>query len=267
PAGSASASEADLARTLAEINQSLKEERWEDAIHKCDQVLRLRPDHEQARDHRQRAEAERKNRDAFTAYTKAASGGDWDGSVRSYSQITDDSVYKDRARKSWDDVKRGFLKDHLARESKLVSAGRCDDARREVEQIQSSVEDAGGRAAELLRSCGKDKEKDRQVTSGELPRPPRTTKDGNTALVASKRPPRVTPTGDKEVVKPAVGADSAEADALAAQGQEAYVNGKYGLAIDLCTRARKLNQHHGLATRVMGAAFCKLRQKDGALKA
>ena len=52
------------------------EHRWEDAIRKCDEVLRQKPDEELARDRRQRAEAERKNQEAYNRYQKAVSDRD-----------------------------------------------------------------------------------------------------------------------------------------------------------------------------------------------
>lgn len=58
-----------------------------------------------------------------------------------------------------------------------------------------------------------------------------------------------------------------EADRLAQQGLEAYVKGQYALSIELCNRALRANNRQPLALRILGAVNCKLRNREGALKA
>ena len=54
--------EGAVARLLLDADKAMKSEDWEAAIAKCDEALKLDPAQELARDKRQRAEAERKNR-------------------------------------------------------------------------------------------------------------------------------------------------------------------------------------------------------------
>ena len=61
--------------------------------------------------------------------------------------------------------------------------------------------------------------------------------------------------------------ESTDADAYAQQGLEAYVKGQYALSIELCNKAIRINAHQPLALRILGAVNCKLRNRDGALKA
>ncbi len=80
-----------MARLLLDADKAMKAEDWEGAIAKCDEALKLDPAQELARDKRQRAEAERKNRAAYNAFMKAAAENDYDSAVASYGEVAEDS--------------------------------------------------------------------------------------------------------------------------------------------------------------------------------
>jgi pSer/pThr/pTyr-binding forkhead associated (FHA) protein len=259
----------NVGRALAEINQALKEERWEDAIARCDELLKQKPDDELARDRRQRAEAEKKNKDAFTRYQQALAGHDADAAVGAYNEIADDSVYKERARQTFAEVREKYVQAHLARVQELAGQGHCTEARREADQVLV-VDEHNTRASELVRRC----QNRVAAAPGEKPaapvgeKPPHEKTAHDTTPPPTTRPPR--PPREHPVVvekerPPAP--DPAEADALAQQAQDAYVKGQYGLTIELCNKALKINKRQPLAVRIMGAAYCKLRNKDGAVRA
>ncbi|MGZ3428146.1 MAG: FHA domain-containing protein, partial [Polyangia bacterium] len=88
--------EGAVARLLLAADQAMKSEDWEGAIAKCDEALKLDPAQELARDKRQRAEAERKNRQAYNAFMKAAAENDYDSAVASYGEVAEDSVYRQK---------------------------------------------------------------------------------------------------------------------------------------------------------------------------
>jgi pSer/pThr/pTyr-binding forkhead associated (FHA) protein/tetratricopeptide (TPR) repeat protein len=259
-------SDLEIVRALNDINQSLKDERWDDAIRKSDEVLKLRPDEEQARDRKQRAEAERKNQDAFNRYQKAVTGGDSDGAVGAYNDITEDSVYKERSRQTFARVRGQYIAAHLKKALDLRDAGKCADAKKEAEAVL--VEDeANARANDVSKNCSTPKERPPVVEKEKPPKekPPKEN--------VSKRPPvekEKPPKEEKE--KPPQGGgggggDSAEADALAQQGLEAYVKGQYALSIELCNKALRINKRQPLALRILGAVHCKLKNREQALKA
>ena len=76
-----------VARLLLDADKAMKSEDWEGAIAKCDEALKLDPAQELARDKRQKAEAERKNRQAYNAFMKAAGENDYDSAVASFSEV------------------------------------------------------------------------------------------------------------------------------------------------------------------------------------
>ncbi|MCA1665033.1 MAG: FHA domain-containing protein, partial [Myxococcales bacterium] len=88
--------EGAVARLLLEADKAMKSEDWESATAKCDEALKLDPAQELARDKRQRAEAERKNRAAYNQFMKMAAENDFDSAVASYGEVAEDSVYRQK---------------------------------------------------------------------------------------------------------------------------------------------------------------------------
>jgi len=52
-----------------------------------------------------------------------------------------------------------------------------------------------------------------------------------------------------------------DADSLALSARDAYVDSEYARAFQLCHRALDRKPHHPLATRVLGAAACRLHDR------
>jgi pSer/pThr/pTyr-binding forkhead associated (FHA) protein/tetratricopeptide (TPR) repeat protein len=250
-------SDTAIYRAINDINQALKEERWDDAIRKCDEVLKQKPDEELARDRKQRAEAERKNQDAFGRYQAAVKKEDADAAVGAYNDITEDSVYKERSRQTFARVRGQYISAHLKKALDLREAGKCADAKKEAEAVLV-VDEANARASDVTKNCSAPKEK--PVAE----KPPKEKPPKEKPVV--EKPPKEKPPVEKPPKEQPSG-DSADADALAQQGLEAYVKGQYALSIDLCNKALRINKRQPLALRILGAVHCKLKNREGALKA
>src|SRR5215472_6875206 len=147
-------SELEIDRALSHVTQLINEERWDDAIRECDQVLKARPDYEMARERKQRAEAGMKNQEVFARYTKSSANRDWDPAVEAFNAITEDSPYKERARKDWDEVRRSYVREHHTLANRAVQAGKCDEAKREADKVKIE-DDSNTRVVEIVKSCGK----------------------------------------------------------------------------------------------------------------
>src|SRR5262249_57367552 len=59
----------------------------------------------------------------------------------------------------------------------------------------------------------------------------------------------------------------AEADALALEARQAYVEGEYRRAVAVADRALAKEPQHRLATHIVAAASCKLRDRGRAARA
>jgi pSer/pThr/pTyr-binding forkhead associated (FHA) protein/tetratricopeptide (TPR) repeat protein len=250
-------SDTAIYRAINDINQALKEERWDDAIRKCDEVLKIKPDEELARDRKQRAEAERKNQEAFGRYQAAVKKEDADAAVGAYNDITEDSVYKERSRQTFARVRGQYISAHLKKALELRDAGKCGEAKKEAEAVL--VEDETNvRASDVTKNCSAPKEKPVAVEKPPKEKPPK-------EKPVVEKPPKEKP--PKETPPKETPAGDADADALAQQGLEAYVKGQYALSIELCNKALRINKRQPLALRILGAVYCKLKNRDGALKA
>ena len=106
--------EGAVARLLLDADKAMKAEDWEAAIAKCDEALKLDPAQELARDKRQRAEAERKNRAAYNQFMKAAAANDFDSAVASFGEVArGQRLSRQKGSEKYAQVKKAYLRQHL----------------------------------------------------------------------------------------------------------------------------------------------------------
>jgi len=257
--------EAQVAKLLLDADKAVKTEDWELAIAKCDEALKLDPTQDVARDKRQKAEAEKKNRTAYQQFVAAADKNDMDSAVASFGEIAEDSVYKPKAGDRYLPVKKAYVRNHLEAARKAKSSNRCDDARQHIEAVLS-VDDANSEAQDIIKSCGAVV---KPVVQREPPKPQ--PKPEPKVAVAPKPKPE-----PKEPKEPKVSSDtpessdtpqvsSAAADKLYQEAQDAYVHGQYANAIELANKLKKLQP--GKAWRIIGASNCFLKDRNGAMQA
>lgn len=257
--GRASAdTEAQVAKLLLDADRAMKAEEWEQAVAKTDEALKLDPTQELARDKRQRAEAEKKNRAAYRSFLAAADKNDYDSAVASHGEIAEDSVYRQKAADRFSQVRRQYLRAHLDAARRAKAQARCEEARQHVEAVLT-VDESNGEAQELVRSCGATA----RTVAAQQPREPREPKVREPKVVApvvkvkephnepqeSDTPPLVTPAVEKQLQ----------------DAQDAYVHGQYANAIEIARKAQRAAPSK--AWRIIGASSCFLKDKNGAVQA
>jgi pSer/pThr/pTyr-binding forkhead associated (FHA) protein len=248
--------EGAVARLLLDADKAMKSEDWEAAIAKGDEALKLDPSQELARDKRQRAEAERKNRTAYQNFLNAANGNDYDSAVASYGEVAEDSIYRQKGSERYAQVKKMYLRTHLDAARKAKAVNKCDEARQHVEAALT-VDEGNVEAQEILKSCGA------------APRPP-TKPAATTEHKPAKPSVAATPAPKHE--KPAATEDGGgevtpnpAAEKLLQDAQDAYVHGQYANAIETAKKAAKAQPMR--AWRIIGAASCFLKDRTGATQA
>ncbi len=257
--------EGTVAKLLLDADRAMKSEEWELAISKCDEALRLDSTQELARDKRQHAEAERKNRSAYTRFQSAADKEDLDGSVTAYGEVSEDSIYRQRGAEAYGRVKKGFIRKHLDEAHKQKTANQCDVARQHVEAVLT-VDEANQEALDIVKTCGvavtptpKTPVIAHANPGAERPRTPRPDK------------PRVDPVAKPDsVAKPAESVEpdqgaNAVAEKALAEAQDSYVHGQYASAIESAKKAVKSQPTK--AWRLIGASYCFLKDRNGAVTA
>jgi pSer/pThr/pTyr-binding forkhead associated (FHA) protein len=246
--------EGAVARLLLEADRAMKSEDWEAALAKCDEALKLDPAQELARDKRQHAEAERKNRQAYNAFIKAAAENDYDSAAASYSEVAEDSVYRLKGADKYAQVKKAYLRQHLEAAKKARATGKCEEARQHVEAALT-VDEGNAEAQEILKSCGAvAKPPVRPVAAQE--KRPRTEHSTAPSTKVKERP-------TAEETPPSQPNPAAEK--LLQDAQDAYVHGQYANAIETAKKASKSEPLK--AWRIIGAASCFLKDRGGAMQA
>jgi pSer/pThr/pTyr-binding forkhead associated (FHA) protein len=251
-------------KLLAEADRAMKSEEWELAISKCDEALRLDPTQELARDKKQRAEAERKNRAAYQRFLAASEKEDLDGAVAAYGEVAEDSTYRQRGAEAYARVKKGFVRAHLDEARKAKAAGNCDAMRQQLDSI-TLVDEGNQEAFDLAKGCG-------IVAQVRPPRPPvehapkveRAPKAEHVQQPRAAVPEAVKPSDSDSDTPPIPGGGAAAEKALS-DAQEAYVHGQYATAIDLAKKGTK--SQPSKAWRIIGASYCFLKDRGGAVSA
>jgi pSer/pThr/pTyr-binding forkhead associated (FHA) protein/tetratricopeptide (TPR) repeat protein len=243
-----------VSRLLLDADRAMKSEEWELAIQKCDEALRLDPAQEIARDKKQHADAERKNRAAHQRFQASAEKNDLDGAVAAFGEISEDSIYHQRGAEAYARVKKDFVRAHLDQARTLKAQSQCDAARQHVEAVLT-VEESNQEAVDLMKGCGV-VVKPPEPKTPKVPKPP---------VVRPEKPVTKPVEAKPEVAAtPETDANPAAEKALADAG-DAYVHGQYATAIELARKALKAQP--AKASRIMGASSCFLKDRAGAVAA
>ena len=249
-----------VARLLLDADKAMKSEDWEGAIAKCDEALKVDPAQELARDKRQRAEAERKNRQAYNSFLKAADANpaDYDSAVASYGEVAEDSIYRQKGSERYAQVKKMYLRAHLEAAKKAKVANKCEEARQHVEAALT-VDEGNIEAQDILKSCGAVPHPPVKPTVAPEKKP-KPEKSPTVAAVPAAKVKEKPTTDDTTPSQP-----NPAAEKLLQDAQDAYVHGQYANAIETAKKAQKSEPLK--AWRIIGAASCFLKDRGGALQA
>jgi pSer/pThr/pTyr-binding forkhead associated (FHA) protein/tetratricopeptide (TPR) repeat protein len=251
--------EIQVLRINSEIDKLMKQFDWDGAISKAQEGLTKDPSNDTLRDKKTKAETERKNRDKYEDFMKAAKGHDYDRAVTAYQEMSDDSVYRDKAEDTYAGVKRQSITEHLKAAREAQSGGKCEDARRHVEAVLL-IDEGNQDAQEIAKKCG--------VTTP-TPRPhvdkphvdkPHVDKPHVDKPDKPDKPPVVAP-------PPVVTAPPSEdTEKTLNEAMDAYVNGRY---VEATEKAKKANKggSNAKAWRIIGASACYQKNRDEAIKA
>jgi pSer/pThr/pTyr-binding forkhead associated (FHA) protein/tetratricopeptide (TPR) repeat protein len=252
--------EGQVAKLMLDTDKTMKNEDWEGAINNCDQALKLDPSQEVARDKRQKAEAEKKNRTAYLSFVKSADANDYDSAVAAFGEVAEDSVYRQKGSDKYAQVKKAYLRSHLDAARKAKAAGKCEEARQHVEAALT-VDESNLEAQEIIKACataGHPTAATPVAPSTKTPKEPKEPKEPKVATTTPKAPKE--PTEAPEPKNDAVNAEKVLLDA-----RDAYVHGQYANAIEIAKKAVKSQPNQ--AWRLIGASSCFLKDRNGAVQA
>lgn len=251
--------EGSVARLLLDADKAMKAEDWEAAIAKCEEALKLDPAQELARDKRQRAEAERKNQAAYNQFMKMAAENDFDAAVASWDEVAEDSIYRQKGSERYAQVKKLYLRQHLDAAKRAKAAGKCEEARQHVEAALTVEPDGNAEAEGILKSCGAVAKPPAVKPVAAQEHKPHAEKSSSASSVPAAKV-KEKPASDEASSTP-----SPAAEKLLQDAQDAYVHGQYANAIETARKAAKSEPLK--AWRIIGAASCFLKDRNGAMSA
>jgi Gram-negative bacterial TonB protein C-terminal len=163
--GSASLVEGDLSsavpmyqfvtveQTLSDARKAIAAEKWSEASAAADALLKEMPNSAEAKAIGEKARLETPNLVSYQAFTKAAGTNDAIGMAKAWRNISETSLYKERARAAFDKVKTTYVASQETDARAMVRQGRCDEARRVVRVTGDYFPDAKGRLDEIPVGC------------------------------------------------------------------------------------------------------------------
>jgi len=177
--------------------------------------------------------------------------------VASYGEVAEDSVYRQKGSEKYAQVKKMYLRQHLDAAKRAKNGGKCEEARQHVEAALT-VDEGNNEAQEILKSCG--------AVAKPIVKPVATQEHKPHAekqqTVASTPAAKVK---EKPTTEEAPSQPNPQAEKLLQDAQDAYVHGQYANAIETAKKAAKSEPLK--AWRIIGAASCFLKDRNGAMSA
>ena len=200
--GSASLVEGDLSsgvpvyqfvtveQTMSDARKAIAAEKWSEAAAAADALLKEMPNNAEAKTIGDKAKLEMPNLVSYQAFTKAAGTNDAVGMAKAWRNISDTSLYKERARPAFDKVKTTYVASQETDARAMVRQGRCDDARRVVRVTGDYFPDAKGRLEDIPVGC---RPRDDKAEKTEVASAGKATEEKTEPAAPTVAPPRTSP--------------------------------------------------------------------------
>jgi hypothetical protein len=105
-----------------------------------------------ARDKRELAQKELKNRTTFESFVALADGNQTDNAVAEWAKLTPESIYRKQGAGRFADVKRQFAAAHLQLAKTAQAADQCSEAKAQADLVLKQEPQNAG-ALEVVRVC------------------------------------------------------------------------------------------------------------------
>ena len=140
-------------QALTDARGAFAAEKWVEAQAAAQALLDTQPENAEARTLRDRSKLEAQSQTFFTRFNKAAATTDGVALAKAWREISDESVYKDRARSEFDRVKVKYLATQQNEAERLTRLGKCDEARRLVRNAADYFPDARATLEAIPVAC------------------------------------------------------------------------------------------------------------------
>jgi pSer/pThr/pTyr-binding forkhead associated (FHA) protein len=257
-----------VTKLTVECDKALHALDWEGALAKADEGLGLDPQNELLKEKKTRAESEKRNRDKYERFEKAAKAESLDDAVTAYQQISENSIYQEKGGELFGAVKRKYIQEHLGKARGLPSS-QCEEIKRHTDLVLL-VDESNLEAIEIARKCG-------APVGGSRPRAGSqggTSQGGKPKSVEAAATPKevreprpAAPPQVREAPPPkAAPEEHVDTEKLLEEAQSDYTHGNYESAVEKAKKAAKGGNNTN-AWRIIGASSCFLKDRKQALVA
>ncbi len=250
----------EIAAWLKQAQEALDERDWKKAIGLAQKALDKSADNAKAKEIKDKAEVEQKNKKVYDSFLKVAKARRvrHDLLVKLFNRIPDESVYKDDARTKHDEIRDAYVEGLRKVIAKHSARKQCARIQRMLAPASKLWEEAGNAVQEGLDECNRAKN---AVATNDNPRKttrtPKTTKTTKTTK---------TPKTTKTTKTTKSSTSGLSANQLAEQGRRAVQRGQWGKAMLLCTKSLSKQSSNQMALNVCALASCKLRNRSNAVR-
>ncbi|MCG8420727.1 MAG: FHA domain-containing protein [Proteobacteria bacterium] len=229
----------EISPILKATQRAIEKEKWSTAVDKAEEVLELDPGNETAKQRLAKAARERKNQLQYGKFQSAAKSKDYATVARRFTEIDDDSVYKDRARDDYDRLYRLYTKEKKVEADRLVNQRKCAA----LATLRQKAEALWSKSAEQIR----------RLETRCKQQPAQTSQRKST--------PRPTPRVERPVERPPaekLRPSGKSYEELMEEVKESAGKGLYGAALKSCKPAYKKKPTQNMVAQC-GLLACKAR--------
>jgi pSer/pThr/pTyr-binding forkhead associated (FHA) protein/tetratricopeptide (TPR) repeat protein len=236
---------------LAEARAAFEKSSWEEARRLANEALALDPANAAAQALVEKAGREIENAARYRQFIKAADAKDYAKVASLFSELDNDSFYREEARDTHDSLRDEFVAKTEAQAKELVRTNKCANLPKLEEKAGAVWPEAGAVVAAQRAIC------DQRVAVKDPPT------NGKKPPDDKKPPPGDDDDGGSAVDPSAAGKTAAQ---LTEEARVAAKTGQFGKAIRLCESALALDKNDQDAAMVCVIASCNLKNVSKAKK-
>jgi len=260
-----------IADLLAEAKKNAQAEKWEEALVLIDKATAQDPNSADAANLRKAIEAEKQYNQKLADLKEALANKNFEVVLQGTSEFPSESMYKPRAVELHKSAQTQFVATHLEAATAKLSAGDCEEARREADLVLG-LESKNKKAAAVVKHC---------EAKGNQPEPvaaePKPVAAAPKPVASAPKPaphhasvaPAVARAVAPKPVEPqrTEPAPVADPDKYIKDAQQAWFRGQYAAAIDSARKALHVKPNLTNAYQIIAVCSCALHDADSAAKA
>jgi ABC transport system ATP-binding/permease protein len=252
-----------IADLLAQAKKNAQAEKWDEAIVLIDKATAQDPGSAEVATLRKAVEAEKQYSEKLVGLKAAFANKNFEAVLQGTAEFPDESMYKARAVELNKSAQTQFIAMHLENAKTKLSAGDCQEARREADLVLG-VDAKNKKAAGVVKQCeAVANQPQPQPVAAVAPKPAAPRRPAVAPAVA--RVAAAKPSVETPKTEPAPAAS--DPDKLIKDAQQAWFHGQYATAIDSARKALRIKPNLSNAYQIIAVCSCALHDADSAAKA